>query len=106
MKPKKYSGQTEELIEKVRKQGLNIWAMLGLFKKRSKLRVEIPEEVVESVCQEYLKRGHSLEHSFPYFLQVLKNKSEQYFARQNEEEGYKLKTSPNAFKDILKELLK
>ena len=86
--------------------GLNIWALLGMFKKRTKLRYAVPEEVIVAVCQDYLSRGTGIESPFVYFLRVLKSKSEQYFSRQNEREGQRYKDEPLAIKNIMQELAK
>ena len=78
-----YSREVILLMTEVKKEGLNIWAMLGLFKRRSKLKPDIPDEVIKKVCLQYLHYKEKIDNSFPYFLQVLKRESEQYFAREN-----------------------
>ena len=75
---------TQKLLKKmlfVKDNGFNIFAMLHLFRKRSKLNQEVPEEVVSLVCDEYIKNHDSIKKDFPYFLQVLKKQSGLYFAR-------------------------
>ena len=106
MKKRIYKPETENLLLQVKARGFNIWGCLGMFKRRSKLRHPIPDEVIQEVCLEYLKREGQIESSFPYFLQVLKMKSSQHFSRQNEAEGQRYKSEPTAFKNILKELVK
>ena len=106
MKTQTYLPETESLLSEVKAKGFNVWAMLGLFKRRSKLREPIPDEVIQAVCLEYLERHDEINQSFPYFLVVLERKSKEYFGRQSEAEGQRYKKEPTAFKDILKELIK
>lgn len=95
---------TQKLLTKmifVKDQGFNIFAMLHLFRKRSKLREEIPEEVISLVCDEYIKNHGNIKKDFPYFLQVIKKQSGLYFARRNEKEGLRFKTEASSLKNIL-----
>lgn len=89
-----FSPATENLLEKCKSLGFNLWPMLHIFKRRSKLKPEIPDEVVEAVCLEYIKRGSQIKSGFPYFLMVLKRKSADYFSKQNVIEGEKIKKEP------------
>lgn len=89
-----YSLETEMLISEVKKRGLNIWPMLAIFKIRSKLAPKIPDEVIQAVCKEYLNKIGQLRSDFPYFLEVLKRKSEDYFARKNMRESAEIKKAP------------
>lgn len=100
-----YNPQTEEMLQSLKQNGHNLWPMLHIFKRRSKLAVEIPDEVIQAVCVEYTKRGSLVRSGFPYFLTVLKRKSEEYFAKQNVTEGEKIKKEPLAMKDIMKQIL-
>ena len=79
-------------IKYLKDKGLNIYMLVGVFKKRSKLKPDIPEEVIEAVCDEYIKRGDRINGTFPYFLIVLQQKSGEYFAKQNSE---KINEKPN-----------
>lgn len=99
------SQKTRELLKEVHHKGLNIYMMLGLFKKRSKLKPEIPEEVIDNVCGHYLNNKKTIEKDFPYFLAVLKSESSKYFAERNQKDHSEIKNSPSAFKNILKEIL-
>ncbi len=89
-----YSAETELLIANCKEQGFNLWPMLAIYKKRSKLKPEIPDKVIQAVCVEYLKRAGSLRADFPYFLEVLKRKSQEYFAAQQIYEHAKIKKEP------------
>jgi len=79
----------KELLAEVKKKGINIYMLLNLYKKRSKLRVDIPEEVIHSLCTAYLENDRPIRSDFPYFLQMLKKKTEEYFSKQNENESIK-----------------
>ena len=95
---------TQKLLKKmlfVKDNGFNIFAMLHLFRKRSKLNQEVPEEVVSLVCDEYIKNHDSIKKDFPYFLQVLKKQSGLYFARKNEKEGIRFKSEASTIGNIL-----
>lgn len=99
-----YNQKTEDMMAQLKLDGFNVWAMLGIFKRRSKLSPQIPDEVIQQVCLEYFKRKDKIKDGFPYFLTVLKRKSEDYFAKQNIIEGIKIKQQPMAIKDILRQL--
>lgn len=79
---KEYGEITKILMSEVYRKGLNIHLMLNLFRKRSKLKPEIPEKVIQEVCREFLYNEKAI-RSFPYFLIVLKEKSNKYFAEEN-----------------------
>ena len=100
----KFTKHTEQLLEMVKKDGLNIWAMLHIFKKRSKLAPNIPDEVVQNVCNEYIMRKGKIRKDFPYFLTVLERKSRDYFAKAAIKEHEEIKKSPPVLKDIFKQL--
>lgn len=96
-----YAEATIELMKKVNGTGFNIFAMLHYFRKRTKLRYEVPEPVVKAVCMEYFKRQGTIDKSFPYFLEVVAAKSREHFALMNRIEGFKIKNTPPAIKDIM-----
>ena len=99
-----YSEPTERLMAEVKARGLNIWAMLAIFKKRSRLAPQIPDEVIQAVCLEYLSNKRIIKLDFPYFLQVLTRKSREYFFNKNQEEHEAIKKEPLAIGDIMKRL--
>ncbi len=101
-----YSKETELLMVRCKEQGFNLWPMLAIFKRRSQLKPNIPDEVVQNVCKEYLGRMRELRANFPYFLKVLENKSREYFAKENIKEHQRIKKEPMCFKDIMKEICK
>lgn len=89
-----WNKKTLDYIKNVKDAGFNLWPMIGLFKKRSKLSEPIPDEVIQAVCLEYMKRVDSIERSFPYFLAVLKAKSRDYFAKENIRKHDEMKKEP------------
>lgn len=90
----KFSDKTLEMLRIVKAEGFNVWAMLHIFKRRSKLKPDIPDEVVQMICAEYLKKKGAVRADFPYFLEVLKRKSADYFAKKEIEEHEKIKKEP------------
>ena len=102
----KYTDKTKALLKAVYEKKFNIYAMLNLFKKRSKLKPEIPESVIQEVCLQYLSMSADVDNTFPYFLKVLKMKTAEYFANQNIREHQEIKKQPMAFRDILREIIK
>ena len=101
-----YAQETEILMADCKKQGFNVWPMLALFKRRSRLNTNVPDEVIQSMCKEYLGRMREIRADFPYFLKVLENKSREYFAKQEIFKHNQIRREPMAFRDILKEILK
>lgn len=89
-----FNEKTNSYIKAVKDCGLNLYPLLGIFKKRSKLREPLPDEVVQAVCVEYLKRADKVDKSFPYFITVLKAKSHEYFANNQIREHEKMKKEP------------
>ena len=89
-----YEPVTELLMLECKENGFNIWPLLGIFKRRSKLAPKIPDEVIQAICKEYLNRKGQIRADFPYFLEVLKRKSEEFFAQRNVREGEAIKKEP------------
>lgn len=89
-----WNDKTISYIKKVKESGFNLYPMIGLFKKRSKLNEPIPDEVIQAVCVEYLKRGEGINGTFPYFLTVLKEKSREHFAKENIRKHAEMKKEP------------
>lgn len=95
-----YKESTLDLMDQVNKTGFNIFAMIHLFRKKSKINCEIPEPVIKSVCLEYFKRQEKVNKTFPYFLMVLKEQTCRYLAQKNIAEHQRIKNEPLAIKDI------
>jgi hypothetical protein len=79
----KYKEEVCHKIKQVYTLGLNIYMLLNKFKKDSRLNPEIPEEVIEKVCDRYLQTRGYIRKDYPYFLKVLYMESSAYFSRQN-----------------------
>lgn len=92
---------TDEFIVKAqvaKLKGFNIYQLTGRYYKQSKLVEKLPEAVLLSVIDEFLARGENISDPWPYFLKVLKNKSQTYFAEKNTSDGEKYKNErPNPF---------
>lgn len=76
----------KEILAEVKKKGFNIYSMINTYKKRSRISVEIPEEVIYSVAECYLNSPPKKD-DFGYFLKVLELQTKSHFSKQNEEES-------------------
>ena len=96
------SKTTKDLLDKVYKQGFNIYALLGRFKKKSK--VDLPEAVIEKVCNSYLKNHEKIQNDWPWFITAVEKASREYFAEQSIKENQEYKKQPVAqsIKDIMR----
>lgn len=95
--------ETVKLLEECKQKGFNMYPLIGLYRKRSKLAPKIPETVIKEVCLEYL-RNKPVRADFPYFLAVLKNKTRNYFAQENVRESQALKREPTRLGDIMRRI--
>lgn len=89
-----YLPKTERMMEEVKRKGFNIWAMVNLYRKRSRLQPQIPDEVLQGVCMEYLKRSDTIREQFAYFLVVLSMQTQKHFAEKNIREHAAIKKDP------------
>ncbi|KKN73578.1 hypothetical protein LCGC14_0398940 [marine sediment metagenome] len=98
------SKTTKDLLDNVYKQGFNIYALLGRFKKKSK--INLPEAVIEKVCLSYLKNHEKIQNDWPWFITAVKKASREYFAEQSIREGQGYKNHPVALsiKEIMKKM--
>jgi len=100
-----YSKAFIEKAKIVNDGGVNIYALIGRYYKQSKLNKPLPEEVMMGVLDEFIKRNEIVREPFPYFLQVLKSKSEMHFANKNQAENNEYKkqrANVSVMRDILK----
>lgn len=107
IQPEKAADFSKMFIDKAdraKKLGFNIYQLTGRFYKESKLSEKLPEPVLSAVLDEYLLRHSTVKESWPYFITVLKTKSQGYFSQRNQSEGEALKREPIAIKDIFKTL--
>lgn len=99
--PAKATPALQAALDEVFKQGFNIYALMGQFKKQSKLREPIPDEVLLAVCESF-KKNKPTDH-WPYFKKVLLEESRNYFARRNiaEHEWHKNAPVAQSVQDII-----
>ena len=88
-----FSEETLRHIQLVKNKGLNLWPLMGTYKRRSKLSEPIPDEVVQKLCRHYLK-ADNIRSDFPYFLRMLELFTREHFAEQNKREHQKYKNEP------------
>lgn len=91
---------TEQLLNKVYASGLNIYALQNKFKKE--MSYELPDHILAVVCEEYLKTKPKIEHPWPWFVRVLRQKRDDAYVttQQKKEKEYKNKTNTMLLKNI------
>lgn len=89
-----YSQEFIEKAQKAKERGLNIYALIARYLKISKTAELIPESVYIEVLDQYLSEKYKVRNIWPYFITVLRTKSEAHFSKRNEEEGKRLKNEP------------
>ena len=96
-KDNKEQQKAEELLKRVHKNGLNIYALLNKLKKQLKWSKEqnFPSEVIIGVCERYFKDAH-IKREWPWFTVTIRAESAAYFARKSMEEGEDWKKAPVA----------
>lgn len=81
--------------EACKKKGLNIYALTGKFYKDNKLRDRLPQEVVESIVDEFLRVGDVIHGAaWPYFRGMLYRKSREWNAQRQQDEHNAVKKAP------------
>ena len=58
--------------------------LVNHFYKRSKLREELPEEVLIEVMNSIIIKGDKIVNAWPYFVRVLSEESRKHFASQQQ----------------------
>jgi hypothetical protein len=102
------AGPSEELkaaLDKIAKDGLNIYALIEKTKKELKWGKDqwFQEEVMLKVCQAYWRDKGEIHHPWPWFKIVLKQESALFCATKNIEDHRKAKESPGmSLAEILK----
>lgn len=99
----KLSPEFKLKAELAKSKGLNIYALTQRFYKISKLKEQLPEEVLLGVLNKYLLTDSKLA-PWPYFLTVLKSESFKYFAKKNIAEGKVFKDSPTIVGEIMRRI--
>ena len=84
----------KEALKAANQSGINVYAMLNLYKKRSKISVEIPQEVILGVCNQIVANKKTILSPFPYFLMVLEQETKKYISQANIREHQKIKNEP------------
>jgi len=80
-------------LDKVLKDGFNIYQLIGRLKKELKWKPEqmFPEEVLLGVCGSYEKNKTKIKDQWAWFKVAIRYESELYFAAKNIEEHRKIK---------------
>ena len=99
-----YSQETRDKLEETKGRGINLYALIHIYRSRSKISPTIPEEVINNLTRAYLQTDAKLDHSFPYFIKVLQRETEKYFSKKNEEESLK-RNKREGFSSSIKQLL-
>lgn len=90
------------LMKKVYQQGLNIYSIVNYLKR---LRGnEIPDSVIEILCNEYLKQKIRIRNPFPWAVKVLRLKADELNARVeiDKAEEYKKQVNVGLLKNLFR----
>ncbi len=98
--------EADKLLDKVNKEGLNVYALLNKIKHQLKWKKEqkFPADVIIASCRQYLKDKTKIKNQWPWFKKVIEAESAAHFARKSIQEGQKWKMKPAA--QSIKEILK
>lgn len=97
--------ELRELVKDCYDKGFNVYACINKVKKDKKWRIEVPDEVVERVCRQYLAEKDSVKSAWPWFLKVFAMESQAYFATQQIREHERIKAEEKKSAYSLKEIL-
>lgn len=100
-KQAEFSDSFVDKAEKAKGLGVNIYQLIGYYKKRSKVCEPIPEKVLDRVLDSVVKYAPKGD-KFPYFLEALKQESMRHFSESNVSKGMELKNVPSSLADIMK----
>jgi hypothetical protein len=106
----KLKDKAKEMMEKVYRDGFNIYQLINKFKKDAKWRKgdELPCEVLIRICEEYGKEKAKgkIKKPYPWFIKVLKMESAAYFSNRNEKKGQEFKDEGvGKLRDVLREII-
>ena len=79
--------ELEKLLGKVYSKSFNIYQLLGKMKKSIGW---LPDEVVNRICQSYLKNSHKITKPWPWFVKTAYECWKAYNAEQNIAESKEL----------------
>lgn len=91
-------------LDKVFKDGFNIYECLNKLKKESKVGAQVPNEVLLGVCDSYWKNKTKIKKTWPWFAKTIVAEWHAWNAEQNIREGQEYKqdrTMPQSIKEIL-----
>jgi len=84
-------------LDKVFKDGFNIYALLTQVKNDSKSGASIPDDVLFKVCARYWQDKATIKNAWPWFIAVVRREWENFDC-----EGFKKQGMPQLLKDIFK----
>ena len=98
--------ELEELMNKVYKDGFNIYALINKVKSylHQPRQFKFPDRVIWRVCSEYLKNKDSIRNQWAWFVVILRRESEMWFAQQNIQQSQQIKNKVNV--ELLRDLFK
>jgi len=90
------SEKLKSALDKVYKDGFNIYKLLERLKKELKWEPGrlFPEEVLLKVCDSYAKNKAGIKDQWAWFKTAIRKASEEYFAIKNIEEHRQIKSQP------------
>ncbi len=83
----------KEKLKEVYSKGYNIYQYINAFKKTSKLREDLPEEIYIKTCQDFLTYQDTIKQPYIYFRAVMKKNSANYFANREQKEDKTVNTN-------------
>lgn len=78
--------------------GMNIYCLIGHYRKRSKYTGQIPDDVIINVCNQYLNPHKPILNQWAWFVAALHRATQDYFHQQNKKQV----EIPSTMKDLFK----
>ena len=69
-----------ELLKEVYSKGYNIYQYINAFKKKQKLREDLPEDIYIKTCHDFLTYKDTIKTPYIYFQAMMKKNSANYFS--------------------------
>lgn len=66
--------------------GMNIYCLIGHYRKRSKYTGQIPDDVIINVCNQYLNPHKPILNQWAWFVAALHRATQDYFHAQNKKQ--------------------
>jgi hypothetical protein len=90
---------TKDIMAKVYKEGLNIYALKNKFQKE--MTYPMPDHILTMVCEEYLKNKPKVHSPWAWFTKVLILKRDEAYVTMNKEKEKEYnKTNPTLLKHL------